>query len=340
MISPAAEGTRRRPIRTLVGAMALFAACGGAADEDRPPPGLRDAPPDRADLRLVFVLHGQSSDPFWSVVSNGVHDAARDLGVRADVQSPLAFDMVEMSQRVEAAVASRPEGLVVSIPDADALGGTIRRAVDSGIPVVSINSGGEIYRELGVLAHVGQTEYEAGYGAGERLVEEGVRKALCVNHEVGNAALDLRCQGFADALARSRAAARVLTVDLADPEDARQRIERALAADPTVDGVLTLGPNGASPALAARRALDRPERVRFATFDLSPQVLAAVRDGAMLFAVDQQPYLQGYLPVVLLVKYRETGAMPGGGEVIRTGPAFVTRDEAAAVIDLSARGLR
>lgn len=334
------SASRRPPTWTIIGAIAMAAACGGSVDGDSRSAGPSETPRTRGDFRIVFVLHGQSSDPFWSVVSNGVHDAARDLGVRADIQSPLSFDMVEMSQRIEAAVASRPDGLVVSIPDSDALGGTIRRAVEAGIPVVSINSGGEVYRELGILAHVGQTEYEAGLGAGERMAEAGVDKVLCLNHEVGNAALDLRCRGFADALARAGATQRVLAVDLADPDDARQRIERALAADPAVDGVMALGPNGAAPALAARRALDHPERIRFATFDLSPEVLASVRDGAMLFAVDQQPYLQGYLPVVLLVKYRETGAMPGGGEVIRTGPGFVTGEEAARAIDLSARGLR
>jgi len=287
-----------------------------------------------------MVTHGQSADAFWSVVANGARDAARELGITLEYQAPLRFDMVEMSQRIEAAVASRPAGLVVSIPDADALGASLRTAIAAGIPVISINSGDEAWRALGVLAHIGQTEYEAGVLAGERFAADGVRRALCVNHEVGNVAQDRRCAGFGDALARAGGAMRVLSVSLADPEDTEQRVASALAADPEIDGLLTLGPAATEPTLAALEASNRAAGTAYATFDLTPRVLEAVRDGRMRFAIDQQQYLQGYLPVVLLVKYLETGTVPGGGRVIATGPGFVTRENAAAVIDLASRGIR
>jgi simple sugar transport system substrate-binding protein len=132
----------------------------------------------------------------------------------------------------------------------------------------------------------------------------------------------------------------VLGVSLADPEDAAQRIRGALARDAAVDGMLMLGPGGAAPALAALRESGRAGRIAVGTFDLTPEVLAAVRDGHLLFAIDQQPYLQGYLAVVLLTKYLDTKAMPGGGQLIRTGPGFVTRENAAAVIALAERGIR
>ncbi len=294
----------------------------------------------RAEMRIVFVTHGQSADPFWSVVANGARQAARELGVRLQYQAPRSFDMVEMSNLIHSALATRPTGLVVSIPDADALGPAIRATVAAGVPVVSINSGADAYRELGVLAHVGQTEYEAGFGGGERMAAAGVRRGLCVNHEVGNAALDLRCSGFRDALARVGGTATVLSVNMADPADMQQRIASALRGDLRTDGMLTLGPAGAAPALAALRITGSQERVAFATFDLTPRVLEAIRDGEMLFAIDQQQYLQGYLPVVLLVTFAETRAMAGGGDVVRTGPGFVTRDDAEAVMDLVARGIR
>lgn len=295
--------------------------------------------PDRAAARIVFVTHGQSADPFWSVVANGARDAARDMGVRVQYQAPATFDMIEMANLIRSTAAARPAGLVVSIPDPDALAAAVRAAVAAGIPVVSINSGADAYRELGVLAHVGQREYEAGFGGGERLAEAGVRHALCLNHEVGNAAQDQRCRGMMDALAATGATARVLGVNLADPDDTQQRVAGALRADPTIDGMLALGPAGADPALAAVRAA-RLGSVAFGTFDLTPRVLEAVRDGEMLFAIDQQQYLQGYLPVVMLVKYAETRTMPGGGAIIRTGPGFVTQEDAAAVMDLATRGIR
>jgi len=320
--------------RRLAAAALIIAGCSAPAADAGPGDSAR------ADIRIVFITHGQSSDPFWSVVSNGARAAASDLGVRVEYQAPNRFDMVEMSQLIEAATASRPAGIVVSIPDADALGSAIRAAISTGVPVISINSGDEAWRDLGVLAHIGQTEYEAGLGAGRRFAGAGVRHALCVNHEVGNIAQDLRCSGFSDALSEAGMTTRVLAVDLADPEDTQQRITSAITADPTIDGILTLGPNATGPTLEALAGTGRAGGIAYATFDLTPRVLEAVRDGDMRFAIDQQQYLQGYLPVVLLVKYIETGTMPGGGRVIATGPGFVTGDNAAAVIELAARGIR
>jgi simple sugar transport system substrate-binding protein len=318
----------------VIAALIAFSGCEAGGS------GSAETSSGRDTMHIVFVTHGQSADPFWSVVSNGARDAARDLGVNVQYQAPTRFDMVEMSNLIRATTAARPHGLVLSIPDPAALAGAIQAATDAGIPVISINSGADTYRELGVLAHIGQTEYEAGMAGGERLAKAGVRHVLCINHEVGNTAQDLRCRGLADALAGSGARATVIGVDLADPDDAQQRIAGALRADPGIDGMLALGPSGADPALAAVRATGRGEDMAFGTFDLTPRVLEAVRDGDMLFAIDQQQYLQGYLPVILLVKYLETGALPGGGDVILTGPGFVTSENAAAVIELTERGIR
>jgi simple sugar transport system substrate-binding protein len=287
-----------------------------------------------------MVTHGQTSDPFWSVVANGAADAGRELGIRLEYQAPTSFDMVRMSQLIDAAVASRPSALAVSIPDPGAMARSIKAAVTAGIPALSLNAGDEAWERLGLLGHIGQTEYEAGRAAGERLAAHGAKRVICVNHEVGNTSLDTRCQGLSNGLAKRGAAMLVLGVSLADPEDATQRIKSALGRDPTVDGILTLGPGGAAPALVALRETGRLGRIAVGTFDLTPEVLAAVRDGPLLFAIDQQPYLQGYLAVVLLAKYLETRAIPGGGQIIRTGPSFVTKETAADVIALARRGIR
>src|SRR4051812_17366084 len=172
-------------------AIALAAGIGSGA------PAFSQPNQDRSDLRFVVVTHGQATDPFWSVVQNGVNQAAKDMGVQVEYQAPDTFDMVAMSQLIDAAVASNPDGLVVSIPDADALGDSIKAAVAAGIPVISINSGSDVAAEFGLLTHVGQTEYEAGLGAGQRMGEAGATKALRRHPGAGNAAPHQAAPGLA-----------------------------------------------------------------------------------------------------------------------------------------------
>jgi simple sugar transport system substrate-binding protein len=284
--------------------------------------------------RIVVVVHGQATDPFWSVVKNGVDEAAKTFGANVECRAPATFDMVEMAQLIDSAVASQPDGLVVSIPDVAALGDSIRNAVGSGIPVVSMNSGSTAREELGVLAHVGQTELQAGRGAGRQMKEAGVTNALCVNQEVGNVALDQRCEGFTEGLGGT---VEVVAVGM-DPTEIQSAIKAQLTAKPDINGVLALGPVASEPTFAALNELDVLDKVKVATFDLSPSVLEAVRDGKMLFAIDQQPFLQGYVPVELLNLYKKYGLMLPGN--VSTGPGFVTKENAAQVIDLSAKGIR
>jgi simple sugar transport system substrate-binding protein len=314
--------------------VALIAAMGLAGISSA-----QDNSTDRSQLRFVVVTHGQASDPFWSVVQKGVAQAGKDMGVQVEYQAPQTFDMVAMSQLIDAAVASKPDGLVVSVPDADALGPSIKAAVAAGIPVITINSGSEVSKDLGALNHVGQTEYVAGLGAGERMGEAGVTKAICVNQEVGNAGLDQRCKGFADGLAKSGGTSDVLAVDLADPTGAQQKVSAALTSAPDVNGILTLGPTGAAPTLAALQESGQIGKMKLATFDLSPDVLQAILDGNMLFAIDQQQYEQGYYPIVMLTLYA-TNLNTLANPVIMTGPGFVTKDNAQRVIDLAQAGTR
>ena len=311
-----------RSISRLAAAALMATALGTAAAM------AQDAP------RIVVVVHGQASDPFWSVVKNGVDEAQKVTGATVEYRAPATFDMVEMAQLIDAAVASQPDGLVVSIPDAAALGNSIKNAVGSGIPVVSMNSGSDVREELGLLVHVGQTEFEAGEGGGKQMKAAGVTKAICLNQEVGNVALDLRCEGFAKGLGGD---VEVVAVGM-DPTEIQSAVKAQFAANADIGGVLALGPSAAEPTLAALEQLDVLNTVKFGTFDLSPGVLEAIRDGKMLFAIDQQQFLQGYLPIELLTLYHKYGLMPAG--TVMTGPGFVTKDTAAKVIELSAAGIR
>ncbi len=301
-------------------------------------PGMVSAqsPAAGGPIHIEVVTHGQASDPFWSIFVNGVNAAAADMaghGVTVNYSAPSGdhFDINAMAQLITAAVGKNPQGLVVSIPDATALGPAIKSAVDAGIPVISANSGSDVYKSLGILTHVGQDEFPAGKGAGEKFAELGVKNAICINQEVGNAGLDARCAGFAEGLG-SGAKSTVVQVDLNDQTGAASQIVAALQADATIDGVLALGPTGAAPALKALDQLGKTGTIHLATFDLSPDMLAGIKAGTVDFAIDQQQFLQGYLPVEILTYYNLYGLLPGGGAPIYTGPGFVTKDNVDLVI--------
>jgi simple sugar transport system substrate-binding protein len=284
---------------------------------------------------IIVVTHGQVSDSFWLVVKNGVEAAAKETNSDVDYRAPEKFDMVALSQLIDAAVASKPDGLIVSIPDADALGKSIQAAVAAKIPVISINSGSDVSKKLGCLLHVGQEEEIAGKGAGMRMKAQGVKKAVVINQEVGNVALDLRAKGFSEGLGTN---AEVLAVKM-DFTEARNAVAGYLQKNPDVEGILALGPTGSEPALQALQDAGKVGKVKFGTFDLSATVLQAIDKKQMDFAIDQQQYLQGYLSVVIMANYIKYGLLPANENVL-TGPGFVTAETAKQVIDLSKKGIR
>lgn len=308
-----------------LGVVAIVAAGCSASTASSPASGSGGA--DRSAILIEVVTHGQASDPFWSIFKNGVDQGGKDMGVKVEYSAPDTFDMVKMASLIDAAVAKKPQGLVVSIPDATALGPSIEKAVAAGIPVISANSGSDVFAKLGLLTHVGQDEAIAGRAAGERMKAAGVTDALCINQEVGNAGLDARCNGFAEGLAGKST---VIQVDLKDPTGAQNAIAAAIGANPSVNGVLALGPTGSAPTLAALAQL-KNTTIKVATFDLSKDVLDAIEAGTMLFAIDQQQYLQGYLPIVFLTYDNLYGLVPGGGQPVYTGPGFVTKDNVGTV---------
>jgi len=321
-------------------ALALAAGCGGTRQVREPDVVVGNPTPesqrtdrDAGRVNIWVVTHGEASSTFWTIVRNGVDAASRQTDVQVTYRSPDVYNVRTMRELIADAAEARPDGLVVSIPDV-ALEGTIRRAVRAGVPVVSINSGSDVARRVGTLAHIGQPEERAGYLAGRRLAGAGAHNAICVNHEVGNAGLDRRCAGFARAMRQAGGSSRVITIDPMVREDALRRLGAA-ASRPGVDSVLTLS---SQPAEFATEVV--PAGSIIGTFDYSPAVLRAVRTGRIEFAVDQQPYLQGYLPVVFLAERARYGLFPAQGEVVPTGPNFITAANAAQAERLSLLGIR
>lgn len=282
---------------------------------------------------IAVVTHGQANDAFWSVVKAGVDQAAADTKANVSYNSPETFDMVLMSQLIDAAVNEEPDGLIISFPDPDALGPSVERAIAAGIPVITINAGGAQGKELGTAMHVGQDEYDAGVAAGEALAKMGGKNGICVNQEVGNISLDQRCAGFA----KGFGGATTVLPTTNDPAEIESKVAAALASDETIDTVMALGASTAGePSVAAAKASGRD--VNVATFDLSAGFLQSIVDGDAAFALDQQQYLQGYLSVSVMALQGKFGLMPGGD--VASGPNLITAEKAAQVIELSAQGIR
>jgi simple sugar transport system substrate-binding protein len=281
-----------------------------------------------AQERYVMITHTQGTDPFWPVVEKGGRDAAAAVGATLEYNFDVSGDMAAMAALIEAAAASNPDGIIVSLPDAAALGPAIKAAVADGIPVVTMNSGLESSAELGALMHVGQPEYDAGMAAGKRAMEEGVTTGLCLNQEAFNTALVDRCTGYFDAMG-----ADLNQIDVSnDPAQIETRTAAALQADPSIDGVLAVGPHVCEAAVKAIEAVGAD--VHLACFDLSPGVMDMIENGQASFTIDQQQRLQGYMPVIVLHLYNNhAGLLPGNN--IASGPGFVDKSNAAAVKELA-----
>ena len=281
-----------------------------------------------AGEKLVLISHAPDSDSWWNTIKNAIQVAGEQMDVDVDYRNPPTGDLADMARIVEQASAANPDGIIVTIADFDVLKGPITDAVDKGIPVITINSGTkEQSEQLGALMHVGQPEYDAGFGAGKKAKAAGVKQFLCVNHYITNPASVERCQGYADALGVKLGAQMIDSGQ--DPAEIKNKVIAYLNSNPKANGILTLGPTSAHPTLAALEELGLKGEVHFATFDISDEIAAAVKDGTIAFAIDQQPYLQGYMPVVVLTNLARYGVLPSGH--MNSGPGFVTKANIALV---------
>jgi simple sugar transport system substrate-binding protein len=284
-------------------------------------------------LSFSVITHGAAGDAFWDVVQNGAEAAGEDLGVSVDYQSD--GDPQRQAQLIDAAVNQGVDGIVVSMANPDAVQDSVEAAVDAGIPVVTINSGGDRSAEFGAIGHVGQDEAIAGQGAGRRLAIDGATNLLCVLHEAGNIGLEQRCSGASDGLGGDVS---TVQVDINDLQGAESTITSQLQSDPSIDAVLTL--NSAVAAVAVAAAADSASEPLVATFDLSDDVISGIQDGDIAFAVDQQQYEQGYLPLVMLQLYAENLNTVGGGQPVLTGPGIVDAENVDEIADLASAGTR
>jgi simple sugar transport system substrate-binding protein len=286
------------------------------------------------DLTFAVVTHGQAGDAFWDIVKSGADQAAKDEKVKVTYNGN--GDPAQQSQLIDNAVAQNVDGLIVSMANPDGVKSSVEAAVSKGIPVVTINSGLEQSKAFGAITHIGQSEQLAGEAAGEKLAGAGLKNVICVVHEAGNVGLEQRCAGAKSKL--TGGAMNNLQVDIANVTDAQNTIKSKLLADKSIDGVLTLNPVVAKAAVQAKQ--EASSQAKLATFDVSEEICDYVANDDLLFAVDQQPYLQGYLPVVFLALKARNGNDVGGGQPVYSGPGFVTKGNAAQVKKFAAAKTR
>lgn len=291
---------------------------------------------DNSQYKICMVTHGDGGG-FWSVAKAGADKAAEDLGVDFTYQET-TNDAQLQAQLIEGDVSAGCQGIAVSAPNPDAIEGALQVAQDAGVAIVTMNSGSDVFKDLGAFTHVGQDEFIAGQEAGLKFNEAGVTKVLCPIQEQNNIGLQQRCDGAADTF-NGTVENLQLSAGLADLAQSQAEMQAALEADPDVDGIFALNADIATAAaLPAADAVGRDMVI--GTVDLSGDAVQSIADGELAFAIDQQQYAQGYMSVVLLYLNLLNGHELGGGQPMYTGPGFVVQDNAELVQELAANGTR
>ncbi|MFF1359914.1 sugar ABC transporter substrate-binding protein [Streptomyces sp. NPDC058297] len=325
-----------RTAATLIAVVALAAGCsssGGKTSEDKAGDSGGGKAAGTPRLKIAMVTHSGEGDTFWDIVQSGAKQAA----AKDNVQFLYSNDKEAKGQAelVQSAIDKKVDGIVVTLAKPEAMKAVLAKAKDAGIPVVTINSGGEFSQAFGALTHIGQDESVAGEAVGSELNKRGRKKALCVIHEQGNVSLEQRCVGVKKTF---KGTVENLNVEGTNAPASQSSIEAKLQAAKDIDAVVALGAPTAAVAVKAKQ--DAGSEAEVDTFDLNAAVVKSLKAKDVGFAVDQQPYLQGYLAVDELWLYKTNANVIGGGKPVLTGPAIVTEKDVPKLETYTARGTR
>ncbi|MFF9867663.1 substrate-binding domain-containing protein [Streptomyces sp. NPDC013953] len=332
--------TTRTAAAALLAAAALTvtaAGCSGSGGKDaenEPSSASGGGQPAATErMTVAMVTHSGEGDTFWDIVQSGAKAAAAKDN--AEFLYAAHKEGKEQAQLIDSYVDKKVDGLIVTLAKPEAVKASVARAVAAGIPVVTINSGGRYSEAYGAIGHIGQDETVAGEAVGEELTARGRKKALCVIHEQGNVSLEERCAGVRKTF---RGTVENLNVEGTNMPAATSSIEAKLQSRKDIDAVVTLGAPFAAASVKARGSAGSAAEID--TFDLNAAVVGQLKAGHIGFAVDQQPYLQGYLAVDGIWLHRENLNVIGGGKPVLTGPALVTKKDVPVLEELTARGTR
>ncbi len=324
---------KRKLIAAALAGLLALSACsssGGKKADEQATKALGGGGPR---IKIAMVTHSAQGDAFWDIVQKGAQSAS----AKDNVQFLYAADPDggKQAQLVQSYIDQHVDGIIVTLAKPDALKDVVAQAVAAKIPVVTINSGADVSASFGALAHFGQDESIAGQAAGEQLNKAGVKSAICLIHEQGNVGLEQRCAGAKKTFSGQL---QNLFVQGSNMPQVKSAVTAKLQADKGIDGILAL--NAQIALTASDAAKDSGGKAKVATFDMNKDLITAIKDGRIQFAVDQQPYLQGYEAVDELWLFKRNGDILGGGQPVLTGPAIVDKSNADAVAPYADRGTR
>ncbi|GAA4150881.1 sugar ABC transporter substrate-binding protein [Actinomadura keratinilytica] len=322
--------TKRAVGTALVAVLALgAAACSATGGKNAQETGKADTP----RMKIAMITHEAPGDTFWDIVRKGAQAAAAKDNVQLVYSSDP--DAGKQATLVQNAIDSKVDGIAVTLAKPSALTDAVRKAQAAGIPVVAFNSGLDDWQQTGALQYFGSDEHLAGESAGKRLAEEGAKHVLCVPQEQGQVALEARCDGVAKGFSGKTTKLYVTGTNM---PSVRSTVAAKLKEDPSIDRVVMLGAPFALTAVQSVR--DAGSDAKVATFDMNPELVKAVQNGDVTWAVDQQPYLQGYLAIDALWLYKTNGNVIGGGKTTATGPYFVDKNNVSTVLRFASQGTR
>ncbi|GAB2966768.1 substrate-binding domain-containing protein [Amycolatopsis acidiphila] len=322
-------------VATLAAAALAVTGCssGGGKQAEQQNAAANAGTAGTAKIRIAMITHETPGDTFWDIVRKGAQAAAAkdnvDLVYSNDPAGPNQANLVQN------AVDQKVDGIAMTLAHPDAMTGVIGKAKAAGIPVVGFNAGIDNWAQEGLLEYFGSDETIAGQAFGDRLNQVGAKHALCVIHEQGQVALEARCAGLKQAF---KGQTELLYVNGQDATATQSTIQAKLQQDKGIDFVATLGAPVA--LLAVQSVTGAGSSAKVATFDTNKALVQAIKDGTVQWAVDQQPYLQGYLAVDSLWLYKFNGNTVGGGKATLTGPAFITKDNIDSVSQFANAGTR
>jgi simple sugar transport system substrate-binding protein len=327
----------RHPVRVLLLAMLLVVAgaCSstGGKQTEAPAAGANAGKANTPTMTVQMVTHAAPGDTFWDIIRKGAQAAAAKDNVKFQYASDP--DSGKQATLIQNAIDAKVDAIAVTLPDPPAIGPTVKKAIDAGIPVVAFNAGIGDYQKYNVLSYFGSDESLAGETAGKRASDDGYKNLLCVIQFQGQVQLEARCNGVKKTFTGNW---QKIYVNGADRPSEQSTIAAKLKQDKSIDFVVTLG---APDALAAMNAVkDTGSKAKVGTFDFNPQIPPKITSGELQFAIDQQPYLQGYLAVDSLWLYKNNGNVLGGGQPTLTGPFVVDKSNIDVISKFAEAGTR